>query len=500
MLMQKKIQDLTEKRIADQSTNKTAMAGIYIMNGVLALAYMIELLKGARTPGSYAIVLALCFLPCIISQLIYWKKKDSGMIRYVLGIGFSLLYSYVMFTSTTYLTFCYVIVAFVMLVVYVDIKLLLLLGIYALLVNAARTAYMFLTEGLSATDVTNTEIAFACLILTGVFTMLATSKIQQINRAHIKKAEMEKENSDEMLKNTLGVAAAITENISNVVAETEGLKEAIGQTRMAMSDLSTGAGEAAAAMEEQAASTQKINCHMRRVEASAQAIFEESSEAEENLENGNKAMADLLEQVKYSESSGWLVIQKVSGLKEYADRMKDIMGLITNVAEQTGLLALNASIEAARAGEAGRGFGVVASEISSLSDQTNAAAEDITQLIGNIVVSIEEAADAMTHLLESSQLQNQYVGVTAGNFEKIHRSTQGIIAQTMQLKEAVEVVAEENRQIEEKIEHISSITQEVTARSEETLESCNMNLESIEEVAVIMDNLREEAKKLEKEA
>lgn len=496
--MQKRMLDLTDKRIAEQSMNKTAMTGIYIMNAVLALAYMLELLKGARTPGSYAIVLALCLLPCIMSQLIYHKKKDSWAIRYVLGIGFSLLYTYVMFTTTTYLTFCYVIVAFVMLVVYVDVKLLLLLGIYALLVNAVRTVLMGLTVGLSPTDVTNTEIAFACLLLTGMFTLLATNKIQQINKAHIKKAEQEKDISDEMLKNTLEVAAAITENIKNVVVETEGLKEAIGQTRMAMSDLSTGANDAATAMEEQTASTQEINRHMQQVERSVQTILEESGEAEENLDKGNKAIADLLEQVKISESSGRLVTQKVSGLKEYAERMKDIMSLISNVAEQTGLLALNASIEAARAGEAGRGFGVVASEISSLSDQTNAATEDITQLIGNIVVSIEEAASAMTQLLESSQLQNRYVGITAENFEKIHHSTQGIIAQTMQLKADVDVVAEENRQIEEKIEHVSSVTEEVTARSEETLENCNMNLESIEEVAIIMDNLREETKKLEK--
>jgi len=195
-----------------------------------------------------------------------------------------------------------------------------------------------------------------------------------------------------------------------------------------------------------------------------------------------------------------LVTEKVTGLKEYADRMQEIMGLISNVAEQTGLLALNASIEAARAGEAGRGFGVVASEISSLSDQTNAATEDITELIRNIVTSIDEAANAMDLLLDSSKQQNQHISTTAESFEKIYSSTREIIKEAVELKQTVEIVSEETRQIEEKIGHVTSITQEVTARSEETLEACNMNLESIEEVAVIMENLKEEAEKLQKEA
>ena len=120
--MQKTNFDLSVKKYADQSTNKTAMTGIYIMNAVLALAYAVELIKGARTPLSYAVVAALCVLPCIIAQIFYMKKNDSRVVRYVLGIGFILLYGYIMFTSSTNLAFCYVIVAFVALVVYIDIN------------------------------------------------------------------------------------------------------------------------------------------------------------------------------------------------------------------------------------------------------------------------------------------------------------------------------------------------------------------------------------------
>ena len=491
--------DLSVKTQADHSTNKTAMTGIYIMNAVLALAYAVELLKGARSPLSYAIVAVLCVLPCVLAQLVYAKRKDAKSIRYILGIGFILLYAYVMFTSATNLTFCYIIVAFVMLVVYIDIRFLINLGVTALVINIAKVVYTAVNGGLSAEEITNTEIVFACMILTFIFIVMAVKKISLINEAHIAKANKEKEQSEDLLNKTLEVAAAISVNIENVVVETEHLKEAIGQTSTAMNDLTNGANDAAAAMEEQVNSTQRIGTYIKGVEASTQAIMNESREVQFNLEQGSKTMEELMRQVKTSEANGVLVTEKVTGLKEYADRMQEIMGLISNVADQTGLLALNASIEAARAGDAGRGFGVVASEISGLSEQTNAAAGDITELIKNIVNSIEEAANAMSLLLESTQVQNESVGTTAENFEKIFSSTKGIISESANLKDAVDVVTAENQRIEEQIGQVSSITEEVTARSEETLEACKNNLESIEEVAAIMDNLKEEAVKLQQE-
>lgn len=491
--------DLSVKKHADQSMNKTAMIGVFIMNAVLAIAYVIELMKGARSPLSYMIVALLCILPCVIAQLLYLKKKDSGVIRYVLGIGFLLLYGYIMFTSSTNLAFCYIIVAFVALVVYIDIKFLLSLGVAAILINVARVVYLAATVGLSATQITETEIIFACLILTGLFIIMAVKKIELINKAHIVKAEKEKEQSEDLLNTTLVVAANITSDINKVVAETEELKDAIGQTKFAMDDLASGANDASVAMEEQTASTARIGRYIQGVERSAQEIISDSQEAQNDLEQGSKVMEELLQLVKTSETNGILVTEKVTGLKEYADRMQEIMGLISNVADQTGLLALNASIEAARAGEAGRGFGVVASEISNLSDQTNAAAGDITELIKNIVTSIEEAANAMNLLLDSSQKQNHYVGTTAESFEKINQSTQGIIENAAKLKKAVDVVTKENHQIEERIGHVSSITEEVTARSEETLEACTRNMESVEEVSAIMESLKEETRKLQQE-
>lgn len=489
--------DLSIKKNAEASKNKTAMVGIFIMNLVLVAAYLIEVLKGARTIASYAIVAALCIVPCILAAIVFLRKKEAHGIRYIMGVGFALLYGYVMFTAASDLTFCYIIVAFVMFLVYVDFKFLVILGTYAFVVNVARIVLTAMQGKLVDDKLTNAEIAIACISLTFAFALMAIHKMNRINQANIDKADQGKETSDALLQTTLNVASAMTENITDAMGETEVLKDSIDATQQDMEKLTDEVNASAEAIDIQKQSTEKINSYIQNVEEVVSSITDEVNNAQENLNTGNEVMKELLEQVKISEASNELVAQKMAGLKECAGKMQDIMSLISSVANQTGLLSLNASIEAARAGEAGRGFAVVAGEISNLSAQTNNATGEINTLIEDIVASVGEVTTAMETLLECSRLQNQYVDTTAESFEKIHGSTQNIVAQVSNLRTTVDVVMEENKHVEAGIDNVANVTQKVMDSANETLASCNTNLQSIAKVADIMNILTEEATKLQ---
>lgn len=489
--------DLSIKKNADISRNKTALICMTVTTLLLAAAYFLEVLKDARTIGDYAILAATCLIPPIIGWIMYKIKKDNAIIRYVLGVGFLVFYSYLMFNTTSALAFCYIAVAFIVLIVYVDMKLSIVMSVYAFILNVAVIAKMALTDGLTPEQVSNTEIQIAFLIFMSVFGIVSISKVAQIGKETAAKADLQRDQSEKLLQTTMEVATSITGHIQVAAGESETLGKAIEATKYAMEDLSGGAADTAAAIAEQQCSTEEIDGYIKGVGASTDEIVTEIGNTEESISVADGVMNELLEQVKVSEEKGALVAKEMDELKEYADKMVTIVNLISKVARQTSMLALNASIEAARAGEAGKGFAVVAGEISDLAAQTNHATDDINNLIANVGKSLDEVVVAVDELLASNQNQNEFVGQTAEHFREIGNSARKISEQAVQLKEAVESASAANSAVVESIQNVSAVTEEVSASAIATLESCDQNQESIQKLAEIMESLREEAARLQ---
>ena len=108
----------------------------------------------------------------------------------------------------------------------------------------------------------------------------------------------------------------------------------------------------------------------------------------------------------------------IAALARVAQRIGDVVKLIQDIAEQTNLLALNATIEAARAGEAGRGFAVVASEVKSLAVQTAKATEEITREISSVQSSIGDAVAAIRAITKRMQDINAHTSEVVGAVEQ----------------------------------------------------------------------------------
>lgn len=138
----------------------------------------------------------------------------------------------------------------------------------------------------------------------------------------------------------------------------------------------------------------KIGDEMARVEG----IANENGDAAQNSQQAVQQMVSALDNITATINS---VAKVVNKLGEDSDKVKESLSIITDIADQTNLLALNAAIEAARAGEQGRGFAVVADEVKALSKRTKDAAVDVTGTINDFSSRVEEMvqqADDSNHI------------------------------------------------------------------------------------------------------
>lgn len=134
---------------------------------------------------------------------------------------------------------------------------------------------------------------------------------------------------------------------------------------------------------------------------------------------GRTDILDVVNQMNTIESAVKDTSSVIMALEEQLGKIGSIVNTISEIANQTNLLSLNASIEAARAGEAGRGFAVVASEISNLADESNDATAQIAEMITSIQESSKEAVSAMEKGLESVAQGTKFVNHSGETFKLI---------------------------------------------------------------------------------
>ena len=158
---------------------------------------------------------------------------------------------------------------------------------------------------------------------------------------------------------------------------------------------------------------------------------------------------------------------KVETLADSAQRIGDVVNLISDIAEQTNLLALNATIEAARAGEAGKGFAVVASEVKQLASQTAKATSDIDHQIKDIQTSTQEAVGTIRAVSATMETANATMTAIASAVEEQGSATtdisRNISEAASETKDVVRSAAAVEQSADESRQAAYSMTETVSA-------------------------------------
>ena len=196
-------------------------------------------------------------------------------------------------------------------------------------------------------------------------------------------------------------------------------------------------------------------------------------------EDVKRAVSEIAEQTTQTNSS--------------AQSIREASQFISEIAEETNLLSLNASIEAARAGEAGRGFAVVASQSQKLAEQSNAASGNIEEIVNTLLGNSERVVATMAQTQEVIDRQNEYIANTEQSVGSVMKEIEISIEYIRNIGQSMKKLEDARAEIIQRIDAMSEIAQSNVSGTSQTSMALQAMEDSFKNIETSTENLRNTA-------
>ena len=274
------------------------------------------------------------------------------------------------------------------------------------------------------------------------------------------------------------------------------IAESINNVNIAVDEIANGSSSQAAETMSASQKVTQMGTALDETTANVETLGSSSVKMREYNKTAAKNLDELSAISETTKSSVLLVQNQTNQTNDSAQEIREATELITDIANQTNLLSLNASIEAARAGENGRGFAVVADEIRNLSEQSRESAERIVEIVNTLIANSNTSVTTMNEVAENIRTQNNKIEETGEMFRSLNEEIAEVTEAIEKIRKQTEALDVQKKEVLDIVDGLAAIAEQNAAGTEETsasmaefheiIDSCH---EATEELTKLAQNL-----------
>lgn len=264
--------------------------------------------------------------------------------------------------------------------------------------------------------------------------------------------------------------------------ENKKMMESANQVSVSTDEMANGSQAISEDLQHGVSLIEKMDQHGRKNSERSQTVIRSTEDAIEAVESGKHTLTETKKAIEKNTHATRQIEESAGEFTQYASGISAMAKTVSDIADQTNLLSLNAAIEAARAGEAGKGFAVVADEIRKLADESSNATRQIFDMVSHIERGIQSISQTVQEGVKLSLQQQDAMDKTSHSFEDIETKAQHIKQEMAVLNDQIMQSTELGGQVLHSIENISAVVEETAAGSEEISASANEQLQSFHQM------------------
>lgn len=302
---------------------------------------------------------------------------------------------------------------------------------------------------------------------------------------------------DHMIENMRGLIQSIADSTHQVASASDELAHSAQESSSAASHVAENIQEVTSLIEVQSTiadetslAIEEMSVGVQKIAESTNSISDHSRQTNEQADQGAQQLQSLKQQMQMLMGTVMELNQNVAVLQDKSAKIGAITDNITDFANQTGILSLNASIEAARAGEHGRGFAVVAQEIRKLATNSLESAQSINELIADTRQEIEQASDHMKTTVEQCEQGTSIMDDVADGFGSIVGSIRQVTAQIHDTSAVTEQMSASSEEVSASMEQSSSSARDIAGKAQSVAAATEEQLALVENIAHASEQLQ----------